>query len=226
MASVPEDTQRCFEHGAQERQALAVRYRSLSGRIAERRFDPYITYMAEGALYAYGMDHSRGGPRVLALDRVIAVQPTTATFERPPGFSAEGFLGDLHRGFRGGKQVSVVLHLRDRAARLWTDRPELAGQKVEPIGQGAIRVRFRAADTPALRARLLSFGPELIVEKPTALRSAIACMLREAAEAYGSNAGRQAAVWPTQTEASRYKRKPLRRADIKKSNRQKKTQRV
>jgi predicted DNA-binding transcriptional regulator YafY len=183
-AQIGGDVYAAFENAARARHAVAVRYRSLSGHPRARRFDPYVVYAAEGATYAYGLDHHHGEPRVLALDRVEAVLPMSASFERPVGFSPGQYVEALYRGFRPARPVEVVLRLSGHAARLWSERPEVPAQRTEPLPGGAVRVRFSASDTPALRARLLSFGSELEVEGPEKLRGEIISELERSAAHY------------------------------------------
>ncbi len=173
-----------LERARREQRAVAMRYQSMR-RTAERRFEPYVTYVAEGTAYVYGFDGRHKERRTFALDRVLSVQPLALHFTRPADVTPQGVVAELHRGYRERDRSEVVLVASGRAARLWEERPEMPDQSAERLGRGRVRVRFRAADTPALRAHILSFGAGVTVEAPEALRSAIAAEAGRMVRAYG-----------------------------------------
>lgn len=170
-----------FDEAAQSGRALAVRYRSLS-KTAERRFDPYLLFVAEGTPYAYGLDHHHQEARVLALDRVRAVHRLDARFHRP-ATPAQSFVSGLYRGYAGAPAHPIVLRAKGRAARL-LERPETPDTQVEHLPGGEVRVRFTAPDVPPLRGRILSLGSEVVVESPQFLAQAIAESARAIAARY------------------------------------------
>lgn len=182
-ARVPTETVNLIESATRERRTLAVRYHNLQGQVRERHFDPYLVFLAENALYAVGFDHFRGRLRTLALDRVRTIVPTAAVFKRPKDFSPETFLDGLHRA-HSGRRVEVTLHARGAAARLLTERPETPDQETRHVDDDWSSIRFQAPITPALTARILSFGPDVKVIKPERLKQQICSRLSQAQEIY------------------------------------------
>lgn len=183
QAEISRSVVRTFEESAQQQMSVALRYKNLSGRTRERRFDPYIIYVAEQAVYAHGFDHFRKRRRTLALDRVLSVQLTSARFERPADFAPDTFLDTVHRG-HSGKEVVIVLHAVGKAARLLTDRPEARSQEVTRIAPGSFEIRFEAPMSPALVSRVLSFGADVEVKEPATLRNRVANVLQKAHARY------------------------------------------
>lgn len=177
---------RIVDGAVRDSKALVLRYRSAEGHRAERRFDPYILYVADGTTYTYGYDHLHREPRVLALDRVESASLTGARFQRPAGLTADSFVEGLYRGFVGAPALRVTLLARGRAARL-LERPETADTEIERLEGGAVRVRFSAPDVPALRGRILSLGAEVVVETPSSLAEAIAQEANAIAAQYQKN---------------------------------------
>ncbi len=72
----------------QQRRQVHLRYRAFSGDESERAFDPYGVVYYEGYWYTAGYCHLRDGLRTFRLDRVIALEPLAADFERPADFDA------------------------------------------------------------------------------------------------------------------------------------------
>ncbi|MGE5700951.1 MAG: helix-turn-helix transcriptional regulator [Clostridia bacterium] len=56
-----------------------------------RTLDPYGIVYWKGNWYVVGHCHMRGETRSFRVDRIQRLQPTTATFQRPDGFSARQF---------------------------------------------------------------------------------------------------------------------------------------
>jgi predicted DNA-binding transcriptional regulator YafY len=73
---------------ARQRQRVWLRHVSFDGRESERELDPYSIVYRAGRWYAAGYCHLRHELRVFRLDRVLAVEPREASFERPADFDA------------------------------------------------------------------------------------------------------------------------------------------
>jgi predicted DNA-binding transcriptional regulator YafY len=100
-----------------QRQQVRLRYQSWQGDESEREFDPYGIVFNEGWWYTAGYCHLRQDLRTFRLDRIVALEPTEGTFQRPAHFNAlEHVLSSL-AGMPGTEQIEVLLETTLERAR-------------------------------------------------------------------------------------------------------------
>lgn len=88
-----------------QRRRVRMRYATWHGQASERDFDPYGIVVTEGHWYVAGFCHLRGDLRTFRLDRIQALSPVEAGFERPAGFDAVAHV--LH-GLTMGPDIEPV----------------------------------------------------------------------------------------------------------------------
>ena len=140
-----------------------------------RHVAPLALVDAESRWHVYGIDVDRDAPRTFLLQRIVGpVKPTRATFD-----------GDLRRG--AGERATAGL--RDVLER------NIAHLEVHAGSEAALRLSRRATptaqgiDVPFLDGEifadeLASYGPEVRVVSPPALRDAVIVRLRRIVAAH------------------------------------------
>ena len=86
-----------LSRSAQMRRCVSLRYRAANGSETLRGFDVYGLVFRGGRWYVVGHCQLRNGLRTLRMDRVVTLQSTPRTFERPRGFDPAAYLSDAMR---------------------------------------------------------------------------------------------------------------------------------
>jgi predicted DNA-binding transcriptional regulator YafY len=94
---------------AQQRLRVFMRYQSFGGEVSERDYDPYGIVYNDGFWYTAGYCHLRQDLRTFRLDRVVALEPREATFERPADFDLLEHVLKSIALWPGVNQVEVFL---------------------------------------------------------------------------------------------------------------------
>ncbi|HPA20168.1 MAG TPA: WYL domain-containing protein [Verrucomicrobiae bacterium] len=150
-----------------------------------RRVQPYHLACIDGQWYLFGHDLVRGEMRTFALTRVRALKVLAKPFLRPLGFSIETLLAASFGVFHGGKPQAVRLRFTRAVARLVSERRWHASQKVEASQNGGCELLMRVMDSPELRRWILSWGAEVEVLAPVALRAHVRATAGAVLRIYG-----------------------------------------
>ncbi|MBC7814926.1 MAG: YafY family transcriptional regulator, partial [Burkholderiales bacterium] len=75
-----------------QRQRVCLHYRSWDNSESERNFDPYGIVFHDGYWYTAGHCHLRQGLRTFRLDRIVALELSDQTFDRPTDFDPLGYV--------------------------------------------------------------------------------------------------------------------------------------
>jgi proteasome accessory factor B len=161
-----------------------------SGETRAREFAPYfVEPTPQGGLYAIGHDGLSGEIRTLKLQRMQKVQVLDELFEIPPDFDANQYFSTAW-GIMGGRgEVKVVLYFAYDAVPLIKERHWHVSQHIEDLPDGGCRLTLWVTDWREMRPWIRSWGSQVAVEEPAALRDEIASDARKVAEEYGSPQG-------------------------------------
>jgi predicted DNA-binding transcriptional regulator YafY len=154
---------------------VTVRYRRPDEEV-ERTVEPYGLVLKNGVWYLVG----RVGAdlRTYRVDRVVAVTPTGATFERDPDFALPEFWAGRAAAFvRGMLREVVTLRLSpDGRRQLRHVAEQVAVQEAaaatgEPDPDGWVTTRLPVESLEVAYSYVLRLGPEAEVLDPPALRA-------------------------------------------------------
>jgi predicted DNA-binding transcriptional regulator YafY len=154
---------------ARDRTCVRLTYRSSAGDVTERLVDPYGVAFQSGHWYLVSWDHFRSAMRTFRLDRMLATDATTESFERPEEFDAVAFVRQAIGQAVYGTRCEVLLALT----------PEDAAQRVSPTdgtlepAEGGTVLRFSADDFDWAATYLASLECDLVVLRPPALRASL-----------------------------------------------------
>ncbi|WP_118184889.1 helix-turn-helix transcriptional regulator [Paraburkholderia phosphatilytica] len=153
----------------QAQQRVRFNYHDLHGDATRRDADPYGLVYRNGRWYMSGMCRLRDALRTFRLDRMDNIETLDTTFERPEGFSADGYLSHSIATLRRRYTVEVRLHtsLQQAMLELREDMGLLA-----PLEDGLrLSAHTDSLEWFARELARLSFGFEIL--EPLELRDAV-----------------------------------------------------
>ncbi len=168
------------------RAEIEFTYQKLRAKTPEmRRVHPHHLTCVDGVWYLLAIDPARKGDvRTFALCRMGKVRRTGKTFERTKSFKPEEHLANSIGIFGGGKPLRVKLEVKGVALRLLQERRYHPTQKlVMNDDEASATMIMQVAVTPELERWVMSWGAEVRVQEPAALRKKIVKMAREIVEA-------------------------------------------
>jgi predicted DNA-binding transcriptional regulator YafY len=150
-----------------------LRYYSASRNTTTRReVDPYRLWYAAGGLYLIGYCHLRKDVRMFAVERIRSVSLTDHPYQMPLGFNVEEYVQDALTVMRG-RRIEVEL-LFSKAAAAWVkDKVWHPSQELFLLKDGRLKMTLKVADTSELVGWILSFGSQVRVVRPEALRERV-----------------------------------------------------
>lgn len=169
---IDEDVLGLLSAAAQERRRIHLHYRTLTDEKSQRDFDPYGLVYREGRWYAVGMCHLRKGMRSFRLDRIGAVTPVPASFERPPDFDALAYLKQSLANLPRTHRIEVFL-----ATDLATAQRELLPSfgVLEWDGKGVL-LRGRVDELEWFASQLAALPFDFTIREPRALATAVSAL--------------------------------------------------
>jgi predicted DNA-binding transcriptional regulator YafY len=93
----------------QEHRGVFMRYQSWQGDETEREFDPYGIVFNDGYWHTAGYCHLRRDLRTFRLDRIISLEPSERTFERPADFDVLAHVLRSITTINGVDQIEVLM---------------------------------------------------------------------------------------------------------------------
>src|SRR5450432_622071 len=156
-----------------------------SGETKARDFEPYfVEPTPQGGLYAIGHDSLSGEIRTLKFQRMQKVQVLDEPFSVPEDFNAEQYFSTAW-GIMGGRgEVRVALAFTAEAVAVIKEHQWHVSQQLEELSGGGCRLVLWVNDWREMRPWIRSWGSQVTVEEPEALRHEIAEEARRVALAY------------------------------------------
>ncbi len=140
------------------------------------------------ALYLMGYDETRNALRTFKVERIRAVALTPRTFEPPDAAETTSALRPAWDIIADQEPVSVDLRFAPGVASRVMEATWHPTQKVEAEPDGSLRWRATVSGTIEIRLWILSWGADVEVLAPAALRDDVADTHRRALERYGTGA--------------------------------------
>lgn len=160
------------------------------GRTQRRRRAVVRPYLIEPslvthALYLIGWDETRGALRTFKIERMRDVRLAVRTFEPPEPGTIEASLRRAWDIIADQPATTVVLRFAPAVSARVSEATWHPSQEVEETPDGSLIWSATVAGTTEIRLWILSWGPDVEVLEPAALREDVARSLREAATRYG-----------------------------------------
>jgi proteasome accessory factor B len=155
------------------------------------RVHPYLIEPSFGtrALYLIGYDEARGAIRTFKIERVRDLALTPDTFEPEPGQEVEETFRRAWDMIADQPEVEVVVRFAPNVAARVLETTWHPSQTVAREPDGSLIWRARLSGTIEVRLWILSWGADVEVLEPAALREDVAATHRRAASRYGGDGG-------------------------------------
>jgi predicted DNA-binding transcriptional regulator YafY len=150
-----------------------IRYFSASrGLTSRREVDPYRLWYASGGLYLIAYCHLRKDVRLFAVERIRSITLTDHPYQMPLGFDVVEYVQDALMVMRG-RRIEVELLFSKTAAAWVKDKLWHSSQEINLLRDGRLRLVLKVADTDELTGWILSFGGQVRVVRPDALKEKV-----------------------------------------------------
>jgi predicted DNA-binding transcriptional regulator YafY len=161
-----------------KRRTAQMRYYSASRDSTSRReVDPYHLWFASGGLYLIAYCHRREEVLLFAVERIRSLTLTDHPYQMPLGFNVQEYVQDALNVMRG-RRIDVELLFSKKAAAWLKDKSWHPSQETNLLKDGRLKMTLKVADNEELVGWILSFGSQVRVVGPKALRQTV----REEAE--------------------------------------------
>lgn len=152
-----------------ESQLLEVVYRSVnSGDTRKRVLGPQFLYFAQGSVYLVAEDIDAGRVKVFSVPRITEARMLDEVYHGVP-VKPEEFFGNSLSVFQGAAAEEITLVFSHALADFVRERRWHHSQEVVALDQGGVRMKLSLAVTPELLNWIMSFGPNVRVERPGSL---------------------------------------------------------
>jgi len=157
-----------------DRRCVAIDYRAASGDVTQRVIEPYVLEVArsEPASYVVAYDRLRGALRTFKLERITQATMLNETYVIPDDFDPYAHFGSAW-GVINETEVEVRLRFTGDAA--WRVRESVwhRSQQIIEHADGGCDVVLRVGGVREIRSWVLSWGADVEVLAPAALREEI-----------------------------------------------------
>lgn len=156
------------------RQIVALRYYTASrDATTERHVEPYALAQQAGRWYVAAYCYHADGWRDFRLDRIETLEVTGAIFAGRT-FDADAYFDAAFGMHRGDAAHEVHLRFSAYQSRWMREETWHPSQHVTENADGTLDLMMEVEGLPALVRWVLSYGPEVEVIGPPALRAAVA----------------------------------------------------
>lgn len=194
------DKIRTVVDGARDETTMVVQYRAIwRGEEYTTLFDPYGMVFYDADLFVVGHSHRAGAIRIFKMTRILSVEATTESFERPSNFSLEEQFRSSFGIFQAtGTPVDIAVKFTGGVAalveeRVWHESQQLSWQPAEetlfeqlPNEPETLVATFRLSGVLEFKRWIKSFGDQAEVVSPAWLREQIRDELFAAAKRHGA----------------------------------------
>jgi proteasome accessory factor B len=164
-------------------------YEGRSPQPRTARIRPYLIEpsLVTHALYLIGWDETREALRTFKIERIVELALTPGSFDPPAADLLDGLVPRAWDIIADQPPTEVVLRFRPAVAARVREATWHPSQQVETEADGSLRWQATVAGTIEIRLWVLSWGDEVEVVAPAALRDDVAATLERAAARYGSS---------------------------------------
>jgi proteasome accessory factor B len=158
------------------RRALRFKYRPAQGKPGQREVEPYALVFRSGHWYLVGRDRARGDTRSFRLSRLLSAVKEVGEADPPPaGFDASRQL--LAGPWGLGQPVETAKVAFSPKVAWWAVPAVPQAQVRRTRRDGWVEVDIPASQTDSFVSWVLSFGPDVRVYSPKAIRDQVVARL-------------------------------------------------
>src|SRR6185437_12124150 len=108
-----------------------------------------------------------------AVERIRAIALTDHPYQIPLDFKVDEYVQDALGIMRSGRRIEVELLFSKKAAAWVKDKTWHSSQETKLLKDGRLRMTLKVADNEELVGWILSFGSQVKVVRPEALRAKV-----------------------------------------------------
>ncbi|HNP72849.1 MAG TPA: WYL domain-containing protein [Kouleothrix sp.] len=170
-----------------DRRKVAIRYRAASGELTERVICPYFLEVSrsEPASYVIAYDDLRAALRTFKLERVAEASLLESSYAIPDDFDPYAHLAAAW-GVMDEVEVEVRLRFSPAVAPRVRESVWHHSQELHDTLDGGCDLRMRVGGIREVRSWVLSWGGDVEVLAPPALRDEVAAHARRMIEQYAA----------------------------------------
>lgn len=162
-----------------------IKYHSFrDDRVKHFKIDPLKFLEHHGGLYVFVRSTSFGDILVLAVERILNLTATDATFSEPDDFDPDALMKNAF-GLFYDDPVTVTVRFSADQARYIEERKWAKEQETSICGDGSLILHLSTSGWYDVKRWILSFGPDAELLEPTELRDDLAASIKEMATKYG-----------------------------------------
>jgi len=153
------------------------------GKVKKYKIDPLHFFEQQGGIYLFVNTTSYGDIRVLALERILSVEPTEESFIYPADFDPTERLKQTF-GLIYDAPITVEIWFSRSQAPYIRERSWAAEQEITSQADGAIILKFKASGRSEIKRWVLGYGAQAKVLTPEDLREEIIAEINQTRTAY------------------------------------------
>lgn len=172
------------------RKLCKVTYRAVSHGDGEKSFKvlPLKLFAYERAIYLHAYVQKHDAVIVLNLHRLVSLQALDEKGTAPRGYDADALAESAFGVFIGKTTARYRLRFSSTMARRIRERVWHPTQKLSELSDGGVELELTCYASPEIVGWIRSFGSDVEVLAPAALRTEMAALGRALAERYGARA--------------------------------------
>lgn len=164
-----------------------LRYRAAStGEVKSYEADPLKLVDHRGGLYLFIRIPKHDSIRIVAIDRIEAIELLETAFEYPSDFDAEALLGSAF-DLTFGDPITAMILFSPKAARYATERQFGGERHVEEQTDGSIMLTLNTSGREDLLRWVIGFGSEAEILSPKDFREEARAMVAATLARYGDD---------------------------------------
>jgi predicted DNA-binding transcriptional regulator YafY len=151
-----------------------------------RHIHPYLLKEYNKRWFVYAYTNEYKGEGVYSLDRIIKLEKTTKKYKAPNTNKIIDYFKDIIgvTNYAENKVEEIILKVKRERANYIRTKPIHSSQKIVKESTDYVWYGFKLKPNNELNAWILSFGKDMIVEKPASLASDIKNILQTALNNY------------------------------------------
>jgi proteasome accessory factor B len=161
-------------NAASQRKQLRIAYRKPgTDKPEERLVDPYHLGNINGEWFLFAYDHLREDIRTFAPIRIVSLEPTGKTFERPADFSPAKMLHGSFGVLSGKGEHDVVIRFEKAVADYIQEKRWHPSQEIKHLKDGGLELRLKLSSLNEIQRWVLGWGGSAKVIAPTELKESV-----------------------------------------------------
>ncbi|MBN8248222.1 MAG: WYL domain-containing protein [Verrucomicrobia bacterium] len=174
LVSVPPILE-ALTRAAQRRDRLQIRYRKPGAREPEVRVvDPYQLANVDGDWYLFAFDQLRRAIRTFVPARILSVEPTGESFERPARFELEKLLRNSFGVHSREGDFAVTLRFEESVADYIREKKWHNSQRLTELPGGGVELKLQLGSLQEVHRWVLGWGGAATVVGPPELKDSVA----------------------------------------------------